>query len=270
MGNIIFTLSLLFSILFCTNSSKAQFSTKGFDSLPVSKLNSRELKYQFDQPMIKIVDVKFGLPNAIYKSNKFLLSVYIQNDDPSFFWEVSFYGNQHQRWDISPGDFPQLGINYIRSLSKMNKGIISLSLDPQETIFLYTEPENEKIFIELLRTVNSDPESQRPLLGYKKYDPSARDVGLTGTLYGQSFLILYSGGQRRAWIFLDKQLVAMFQADNDYMSSLSYPPLSTFKIKPYLLLRPGYSRLEQANYIRLAMLARAAAEFVRMKIFLST
>jgi hypothetical protein len=88
MGNITFTLSLLFSILFCTNSSKAQFSTKGFDSLSVSKLNSRELTYQFDQPMIKIVDVKFGLPNAIYKSNKFLLPVYIQNYDPSFLWEV--------------------------------------------------------------------------------------------------------------------------------------------------------------------------------------
>jgi hypothetical protein len=264
MGNVIFILSLLFSILFCTSSSKAQFSTKGFDSLPVSKLNSRELTYQFDQPMIKIVEVKFGLPNAMAKSNKFLLSAYIQNYDPSFFWEVSFYGNQHQKWDINSEDFLELGINYVRSLSKMNKGIISLSLDPKETFFLYTEPESEKIFIELLRTVNSDPESQRPLLGYKKYDPSLRDVGLTGTLSGQSFLILYSGGQRRAWIFLDKQLVAMFQADNDYMSS-SYPPMSTFKIKPYLLLRPGYSRLEQANYIRLSMLARAAAEFVRMK-----
>jgi len=264
MGNIIFTLSILFSILFCTSSSKAQFSTKGFDSLPVSKLNSRELKYQFDQPMIKIVDVKFGWPNAMAKSNKFVLPVYIQNYDPSFFWEVSFYGNQDQRWDLNPGEFPELGLNYARSLSKMNKGKISLSLDPKETFLLYTEPEDEKIFIELLRKVNSGPESQKPLLGYKKYDPCLRDVGLTGTLSGQSFLILYSGGQRRAWIFLDKQLVAMFQADNDYMSS-SYPPLSTFKIKPYLLLRPGYSRLEQANYIRLSMLARAAAEFVRMK-----
>lgn len=144
-----------------------------------------------------------------------------------------------------------------------------MSLDPEETFFLYTEPESEKIFIELLRTVNPDTESQRPLLGYNYYDPSLRDVGLTGTLYGQSFLILYSGGQRRVWIFLDKQLVAMFQADNDYMRS-SLPPLSTFKIKPYLLLKPGYSHLEQANYIRLAMLARAAAEFVRLKIFLRT
>ncbi len=267
MGNIIFILSLLLSLLFCPNSSKAQFSTKGFDSLPVSKLNSRELKYEFDQPMIKIVDVKFGSLNAIAKSNKFLLTVYIQNYDPSFFWEVSFYGNEHQLWDLSPEAPPQLGINYERSLSKMNKGIISLSLDPKENFFFYTEPESEIIFIELLRTVNSDQESQRPLLGYKKYDPSLRDVGLTGTLYGQSFLILYSGGQRRAWIFLDKQLVAMFQADNDYMSS-SYPPLSTFKIKPYLLLKPGYSRLEQANYIRLSMLARAAAEFVRMRVLL--
>ena len=186
-----------------------------------------------------------------------------------FFGKFHFMATSINYGILSPGEFPELGINYERSLSKMNKGIISLSLDPKETFFLYTEPENEKIFIELLRTVKSDPESQRPLLGYKKYDPSLRDVGLTGTLYGQSFLILYSGGQRRAWIFLDKQLVAMFQADNDYMSS-SYPPLSTFKIKPYLLLRPGYSRLEQANYIRLSMLARAAAEFVRMKVLLRT
>jgi hypothetical protein len=264
MGNIIFILLLDFSILFCTSSSKAQFSTKGFDSLPVSKLNSRELKYQFDQPMIKIVEVIFGLPNAIAKSNKFLLSASIQNYDPSFFWEISFYGNQHQKWDLNAEDFLELGTDYVRSLSKMNKGKISLSLDPMESFFLYTEPESEKIFIELLRTPNSGPESQRPLLGYKKYDPGLRDVGLSGSLSGRSFLILYSGGQRRAWIFLDKQLAAMFQADNDYMSS-SYPPMSTFKIKPYLLLRPGYSRLEQANYIRLSMLARAAAEFVRMK-----
>ncbi len=254
-------------MLFCTNSSKAQFSTKGFDSLPVLKLSSKELKYQFDQPMIKIVEVRFGSPNAMAKSNKFLLSAYILNYDPFFFWEVSFYGDEHQLWDLNLEGPPQLGINYKRSLSKMNKGKISLSLDPNENFFLYTEPESEKIFIELLRTVKSDPESQRPLLGYKKYDPSLRDVGLTGTLYGQSFLILYSGGQRQAWIFLDKQLVAMFQADNDYMPA-SYPPMSTFKIKPYLLLRPGYSRLEQANYIRLSMLARAAAEFVRMKVLL--
>jgi hypothetical protein len=267
MGNIIYTLSILFSILFCTNASKAQFSTTGFDSFPVSKLISRELTYQFDQPMIKIVEVKFGWPNAVAETNKFLLPAYIQNFDPSFFWEVSFYGKLDQQWDLNPGDFPELGINYAKSLSKKNKGVISLSLDSKETFFLYTEPESETIFIELLRTSNSGPESQRPLLGYKKYDPCLRDVGLTGTLSGQTFLILYSGGQRRAWIFLDKQLVAMFQADNDYMSS-SYPPLSTFKIKPYLLLRQGYSRLEQADYIRLSMLARAAAEFVRMKALL--
>jgi hypothetical protein len=82
----------------------------------------------------------------------------------------------------------------------------------------------------------------------------------------QKYILICGGAQRRAWIFRDDLLLAMFQYDLDHLPDISAPAYN-FRIEPYMFIRPGLPQVDQRQIPFLLMLARASAEMVKDRRF---
>lgn len=291
------TLSLLFSLVGIVrwNVAEAQFSTAGFDTVIIEKKNPDDFIYWFGEPYgipVRMIYEGFGaMPQAGIEDNyqrcrwRFLTG----KDQGQFFVEFSIrvgrgvdlvqgmsylMPNYQNLWDPPAATEAPIAIPAYTEPGYNGRSFYTLDAKSPVTVYgkagdsitatLYTRLAIDPPFKGILKRARRAGEADLPVLGHDRYDPTLRDAGLVVHAAKQNYLLLCSGAQRRAWIFRDDLLLAMFQYDLDHIPAISAPAYG-FRIEPYMFIRPGLPQTDQQQIPFLLMMARAAAEIVKDK-----
>jgi hypothetical protein len=289
-----FIVNTLFLILFQLgiagwNTTQAQFSTTGFDTVIIEKKYQDEFRYWFGEPYGLQASIMYeGLTMSRSENHRFCRWRILTTQDEVHFI-IDFSIKIVQGFDLNQGLSPGMpnylnlydppaarqappaipayvepGFNGRLGYILETKSPVKIFGHPGNpiTATLYTRPATDQPFSGILSRAKRAGGTDLPVLGHERYDPTLRDAGLVVDVSNRKYMLLCSGAQRRAWIFRGDLLLAMFQYDLDHIPGITAPRYD-FRIEPYMFVRPGIPEAEKRQIPFLLMLARAAAELVK-------
>lgn len=258
----------------------AQYSTDGFDSIAIEKIQETSLDFTVHHKLIQSAKLSPGIifdhsePGKKRKGlRQFDLPCRLSFNDNSDM-EILLYGKWEKIKSFGIGKSDKAGDNSDFRITNdvyhtWEKGMTADLVSGYDTVgqlTVSTNPFNDTAYRKWLVPAYIEQGMNPPDPNPKMHDNMHRSFGFIGVYKSRQVQMVYWGGGRKGWIFQDTILLAMWRSDNDHLNTTQRAKTSK-RWPPYLLVKPGLSAEEQVDILRIAFTGRFIAEALKPGIF---
>jgi hypothetical protein len=279
---------LIFVGVMLVNGATGQEFNGGYDSLPFSKPNAREMIYNFPDTLIRQITIHPFIPEHRHLSDKqsrnnlllgiaslMVLGGLSSESEMDVIWELPCgLLDEYQNPDWVVSLFCLGKLSNVRQ--QVDNGDGTFSMERTSTAYTYWEKESVGIIHEGNDTIGRfniimDPQECQELKPWSDriysqpvFPAQTRsknnnywhqlnwreiDYAIAGIFRGKNFFIISNGKVRKSWFFIEKDLVCIFRPDIDFNRIKEEDRLT-----PYILLSNSIPASERPDWYRLALM----------------
>jgi len=272
------------------NGLMGQPSTRGFDSIQLIKPKRSQALYAPDHTVIRELRFKrlklkrnpAKVGQILGETGTTLLTLFtsigsehsrkvnwiqtgeINTNDEALDWKVQLYcqGELEKSKERVKNDDGSFSISTDKSAKLFwEKGGSGIIIEKNDTIarFLLTlSPHTDSIFIHHFKSFLLDRDSLS--IQFTNFtDARASDYALKGNFRSKDFEIVFDSDNWKAWVYLDNELIGMYQSDND--ANRKKTNIANNSIVPLLLYNKG-GGTDLKDLIRISIFSRLVNDMV--------
>jgi hypothetical protein len=280
-----------FLLLFITSFNVVAQATTGFDSLSIIKPKPRKASYELQNAPLSIVQLKWKNPkrskhtlgnmagdgarnlltsilgghNTTAQSMDWQMSQELNTNVDSLNWKIDLFcsGELEKESHRVKNDDGSHSLDTKKTAHLFwEKGTSGYVLEKEDTIMQFVvalSPFNNTSFNEEKNTIYL--ERQMGASDPGGYNFTGANYYLNGRFRDQNLEVFFNGSVHKAWMYVDKKLLAMFQTTNEGESRNRRIDKKAARIAPYFLYDKG-SSISLTDLLRLGMMGLLIEESV--------